>query len=259
MPQPKGFKRRILAGDAMIGCLINTASPLVAEVVAVSGYDFVMIDREHSPADLSGALAMVQAVETTPAACLMRVPANDPAELKRAADLGIEGVMVPAIESAAAAGAAAEASFYPPRGSRGMAAAVVRASGFGTRADYVATAADELLLICQIETRRGVANAAEIAASAGVDMLLIGPYDLSSDLGHPGEPDHPAAREAIREVERAVKASGKLLGGIATSGRSTAQLLDAGYDLVLAGIDVLLLREACRAQLAGLPLRRSRR
>ena len=134
-----------------------------------------------------------------------------------------------------------------------MAAPVVRATGHGASwQDYVAGGADDLLLMCQIETPAGVENVAEVASTEGVDLLFVGPFDLSASLGHLGEPDHPAVREAIDRVEKAAKAAGKLLGAIPTPGRSPQELYAVGYDLVVGGPDNGLLREAAQAECAKL-------
>ncbi|MHC4984251.1 MAG: HpcH/HpaI aldolase family protein, partial [Planctomycetota bacterium] len=183
----------------------------------------------------------------------MRVPANDPVWIKRALDTGIAGIMIPAVGGAAEAEAAVAACRYPPRGHRGMAPTIVRASGYGADwRGYVDKAAEELLVICQIETRQAVEEAAGIASVDGVDMLFLGPFDLSAALGQLGAPDHPEVRTRITEVEQAAKAAGKRLGGIPTPGRTAEALFAAGYDLVLADFDVVLLRDGAHASVARL-------
>jgi 2-keto-3-deoxy-L-rhamnonate aldolase RhmA len=249
---PPTFKQRCRSHPPQIGCWLNTASPIVAELIASSGYDCVLIDREHSPADMMTALAMLYAARTAGCAVLLRVPANDAAEIKRAADIGVDGIMVPQVESAADAERAARAAYYPPAGSRGAAPGVIRASGFGRNACYMAQAAQRMLLMCQIESARGADAVEEIARVPGVGLLFVGPYDFSAGLGHPGEPDHPAVRGSIERIEQTCHQAGMPIGGIPTPGRSARQLIEAGYALVLPGSDAAFLRDGAARQLKDL-------
>ena len=137
----------------------------------------------------------MQVVEGLGPAPLVRVPSNDPVAIKRVLDIGAAGVMIPAVDTPEQAEAAVAACRYPPKGKRGMAASIVRASDYGARwRDYVAEAGANLLVMCQIESAAAVDNAARIAAADGVDMLFIGPFDLSANVGHLGEPDHAEVR-----------------------------------------------------------------
>ena len=246
------FKRLCKEHPPQLGCWLNLASPLAAELVASSGYDCVLIDREHSPADLMTALGMLYAARSAGSAVLLRIPANEAAEIKRAADLGVDGIMIPQVESAEDARRAAEAAYYAPAGRRGMAPGAIRASAFGQDQRYVAEAGSCLLLMCQIETARGADAVGEIAAVPGVDLLFVGPYDFSAGLGHPGEPDHPQVRKRITGIESACRAARVAIGGIPTPGRSAHELIEAGYALILCGSDVAFLREGARKQLEGL-------
>lgn len=246
------LKARLEGGTPAIGVWSLLPSPGAAEILAGAGYDAVMIDLEHGPAGFAEATELVRAVEGRGAAALMRVPANDPVHLKRALDTGIEGVMVPQVSSRAEAEAAVAGCRYPPAGHRGMAATVVRASGYGARwRPYIGEADARLLRICQIETPDAVAAVADIAAVDGVDMLFVGPFDLSANLGYPGEPDHPEVAAAVRRVEQAAKAAGKHLGGITTPQRDAAALLAAGYDFLIPDADVVLLRGAAEGSVAA--------
>jgi len=183
----------------------------------------------------------------------MRVPSNDEVALKRALDTGVAGVMVPAVNTADEAAAAVAACHYPPRGRRGMAAAIVRGADYGLRAaEYTQSAGEELLVMCQIESAEAVENVTAIAGTEGVDMLFVGPFDLSANLGHVGEPDHPEVRAAIARVEAAAKAAGTRLGAIPTPERTPAELVAAGYELIIVDADVLLLRDGAQASLAKL-------
>ena len=242
------LKARLRDGKPALGCWLEMMSPIAAEIVAQAGYDCVMIDMEHGPAGYSEATALLQAVAASGTAPLARVPANDPVALKRTLDLGVSGVMVPSVDSRAEAEAAVAGCLYPPRGLRGMAPSIIRASDYGRRrADYIREANDRLLVICQIETGAAVADVDGIAAVEGLDMLFIGPFDLSASLGHVGEPDHPEVQEAIAKVETAAKATGCLLGAIPTEARPLETLLELGYDLILPAADSLLLRDGASA------------
>ena len=247
------LKARLESGPPAVGSWLHLFSPLAAEILAQAGYDCVMIDLEHGAGTLMDAISLMHAVQGRDCAPLIRVPSNDPDWIKRALDTGVAGIMIPAISSAAEAEAAVGACRYPPRGHRGMAPTIVRASSYGTDwRGYVDNAAEELLVICQIETGQAVAEAAEIAAVVGVDMLFLGPFDLSAALGRIGEPDHPEVRARIADVEEAAKAQGKRLGGIPTPGRTAEALFADGYDMVLADFDVLMLRDAARSSVARL-------
>jgi 2-keto-3-deoxy-L-rhamnonate aldolase RhmA len=246
---PPNLKQRISERGPQFGCWLEMFSPIAAEVVAQAGYDFVLIDLEHGPGSYLDAIALMQAIQGRDCAPLMRVPSNDEVVLKRALDTGVAGVMVPAVNTAAEAEAAVAACHYPPRGRRGMAAAIVRGADYGLRAaEYIESAGEALLVMCQIESAEAVENVTAIAATEGVDMLFVGPFDLSASLGYLGEPDHPVVRGAIDGVEQAAKAAGKLLGAIPTPGRTPEELYAAGYDLVVGGPDNGLLREAARAE-----------
>ena len=183
-------------------------------------------------------LGMLHAVRAAGGAVLMRVRATDPAEIKRAVDLGIDGIMIPQVESTEEARRAATAAYYPPAGQRGLAPGLIRAASSVKDPNYVATASERLLLMCQIETARGCDAVSEIADVPGVDMLFVGPYDFSADLGHPGEPDHPHVRQRIEEIEHACHSAGVAIGGIPTPNRSARDLIEAGYAIVLSGSDV---------------------
>ena len=253
------FKHRLRAGPPAIGCWLELFSPLAAEIVAQAGYDCVLIDLEHGPGGFLDAISLMHAVQGRPCASLLRVAANDEVEIKRAVDTGIAGLMVPAVNSAAEAAAAVAACRYPPAGRRGVAPIIVRAADYGADwRDYVRRANDELLVMCQIESRQAVEEVAEIAAVDGVDLLFIGPFDLSANLGHMGEPDHAETRAAVGRVEAAAKSAGTLLGGLPTPARSAEELYAAGYNLVLADFDAALLRDGARARVAALRAARGR-
>jgi len=250
MYRENGFKKRLLAGERCYGCWLHLCSPVAAEVLALAGYDAMIIDHEHGSGDLVGAIQIMQAMSAAPASPILRVPWNDPVALKRALDTGPEGVMIPSINSAEEARAAVAACRYPPDGMRGAAYGLVRASDYGMAADdYFTTVQDKLLIACQIETAEAVDAIPEIAAVDGVDMLFIGPIDLSGSIGKLGQFDDAAVIALRERAEDAIKASGKLLGGLAVPNLSIANMAVRGYDFVTAASDITLLRDAALAQL----------
>jgi 2-keto-3-deoxy-L-rhamnonate aldolase RhmA len=246
------LRTRLAAGPGLYGTFLNTGSLIVADVLAGCGYDCLMIDGEHSPVGFETALALTVACQGRGAAAMMRIADNDPVLMKRALDIGVDGVMVPVVSSRQEAERAVASFRYPPEGIRGMAASVVRASGYGLHTEaYLAKGRHQAILILQIETRAAVEAIDQIVAVEGIDMLFIGPYDLSANLGHLGEPDHPAARAAIGKVEAAAKRAGRWLGTIETKARPARALYGDGYRLVLGSADVAMLRESAAQHIAA--------
>ncbi|WP_200341873.1 HpcH/HpaI aldolase family protein [Rhodovibrio sodomensis] len=245
------LKARLRDDGPGLACWLMLGSTAVTEIMARAGYDAVMIDMEHGPMGFSEATEMLRALNGFDVAPLARIPANDPVYLKRILDTGVTGVMVPAVQSAADARQAVASCRYPPDGHRGLAATVVRATGHGAFwQEYLAGVAERLTLICQIESPEGLTAVEEIAGVDGVDMLFVGPFDLSAQLGYLGQPDHPEVQKAVQRIERAAKAAGKLLGGIATPERGPERLIQAGYDLLIANSDVAHLRAGADASIA---------
>lgn len=227
------------------GCWINILDPIIGELVGGCGYDYAMIDMEHSPAGIDQSLNMIRAVQLGGAKALVRVPDKQPRWIGRVMDMGADGVMVPMVETAAEAQLLASAAVFAPQGSRGMAASIVRASGYGVHTEeYLESYRRNFMLLVQIETQMAVDAALEIASVDGVDCVFIGPYDLSGSLGHQAQPDHEVTRKAIRRVNEAAKTAGKCLATLTTPALNASQLLADGYDLIFSGSDVSMLRQA---------------
>lgn len=243
MYRSNALKERFRAGGHAYGAWVNSCSPIVVELMALAGYDCLMIDREHSPGDLLNAVNLLNAIRTTPTTALMRVPGHDPVELKRVLDIGVEGVMVPAVSSASEARAVVAACRYPPEGFRGIAIGVARAADYGFQSEaYKRNAFANLLLIVQIETVAAVEVVEEIAAVDGVDMLFIGPRDMSAALGKLNKMDDPELRALIAKVEQATFASGKALGTVAPTAALVKELFGRGYTFLIAGSDLSHMR-----------------
>jgi 4-hydroxy-2-oxoheptanedioate aldolase len=235
------LKARLRSGEKLLGAWTTTDSPDNAEVMAQTGLDFLLMDHEHGQATLPAAIAQLRAIKATNCAGLMRVPSNDAIYIKRVLDAGIQGIMVPQVNTPEEAQAAVAACRYPPLGMRG-AAGGTRATSYGADMGYYGRVADELLVIVQIETREAVENAAAIAAIDGVDVVFVGPRDLSANIGKLNKFEDPELRALIARIEEATLKSGKALGTVAPTGTLVKQLFDRGYSFLVAGSDVTHLR-----------------
>jgi 2-keto-3-deoxy-L-rhamnonate aldolase RhmA len=244
----RSIKERLKAGEKVLAGWIFGLSPVTMEVMALAGYDALLIDQEHGAVDMEKVYLLMLAAEGRGGQVMMRVPSHDPNHVKRVLDLGMQTVMFPMVDSAADAKAVVAACLYPPKGRRGLATGGIRASGWGIDTKgYISGIPDRQLIMCQIETPGGLHAVEEIAGVEGVDLLFVGPNDLSASLGHFGDQDHPDVRAAIDRIVKAAKAKGKFLGTVPTKQRDAKALFAAGFDLVVSGSDVALLREAAVA------------
>ncbi len=241
------LKARLAAGGKCLGAWTSLASPAVAEILALAGFDFLIIDYEHGPADQQNLVNQLRAMTATAATAILRVPSHDPNYLKTVLDHGIEGVMVPNVKTADEARAIAAACRYPPAGIRGSAYPIARGASYGIDAeDYLRTINDNLVIMCQIESNTGVENIDAIAAVDGIDVLFMGVNDLAGSVGRLGSLDHPEVLGLIERFEAGVRKSGKYLGSIPQPGRSYQDLFDAGYSVAAAFSDSYTLMDAAR-------------
>jgi 2-keto-3-deoxy-L-rhamnonate aldolase RhmA len=244
----RSTKERLKAGEKILAGWIFGLSPVNMEVMALAGYDALLIDQEHGAVDMEKVHLLMLAAEAHGANVMMRVPSHDPNHVKRVLDLGMPTVMFPMVDSVADAKAVVAACTYPPKGRRGLATGGIRASGWGMDTKgYISGIPNRQLIMCQIETPGGLNAVEEIAGVDGVDVLFVGPNDLSASMGHFGEQDHPNVRAAIDRIVKAAKAKGKWLGTVPTKERDAKALFAAGFDMVVSGSDVALLREAAVA------------
>ena len=238
------LKRLLKAGKKTAGAWAQLCSPTSAEILCRAGFDWLLIDMEHSPADLQTLVAQLQAMGAYGVAPLVRAPWNDLVWIKRILDAGAYGVMIPSVNTREQAIAAVQACKYPPVGIRGIAGSP-RAAGFGRDTSaYLKRANDELLVILQVETPQAIENLAAIGKVPGVDALFIGPMDLSTSMGHLGNPAHPEVQAAIATVEAKAKALGMPLGTISAGWEQAKMLYDRGYQLITLLSDVILLSKA---------------
>jgi len=243
------LKKRLAAGKKALGFWVLSESILAAEVLGYAGYDFGLIDHEHAPGTLVSAIGLLQAAGSAGTTMMLRVPWNDPVYLKRALDIGIEGVMIPMVETAAEAKAAVQACRYPPRGTRGNATGGIRGADYGlAQRHYLDTAHDNLLIMCQVETVKTVENIPEIAKVEGVDILFIGPNDLASSIGKPSRFDDPEVLALLERAEKAIKKAGKPMGAVPYGPYGWQELFDRGYDIVVGAGDLGLIRSGALAQ-----------
>jgi len=234
------FKRAILAGRQQIGLWVSLANPYTAEIVGGAGFDWLVIDGEHSPNDPPSVLPQLQAVAPYPSEPVVRPAWNDTVLIKRYLDIGARSLLIPYVQDANEAAAAVAAIRYPPRGVRGV-AGVTRASRFGRIDGYVKRADSELCLLVQVETRRGLENLEAIARVEGVDGVFIGPSDLAAALGHLGDPGNAEVQSAIKDAIGRTRACGKPAGILATDEASTRRYMEWGTVFTAVGLDAMIL------------------
>jgi len=244
------LKVAVAAGRPHIGLWCSLASALTTEVVAGSGAGWVLIDGEHSPNDLRSIMGQLQVLGGFDCEGVVRLPSDDPNLIKQAMDIGARSLMIPNVRSAEQARAIVAATSYAPRGTRGFSVAH-RANAFGRIAGYHANARKEQLLAVQIECEAGVANAAAIAAVDGVDVLFVGPGDLSTNLGAMGNPGAGHVQQAIASVNEAAATAGKASGILAPVKADADRYLNDGFTMVAVGSDLGLLARGSDALIAA--------
>jgi len=244
------IKEKIRRGEPSIGTWMSMAHPSIAEILAMAGYDWVVIETEHTAIDVSEVLRLIIAIERRGSLPLVRLAWNDPIQAKAVLDSGAAGVLVPMVNSKADAELAVQMTKYPPLGFRGV--GLARAQGYGENfGAYVQNANADTLLIVQIEHKDALANIEEILSVPGIDGTFIGPYDLSLSLGIPGQISHPEVLAAKRRVLDATLAHGLIAGVHFVQPRTAAddcrQAVTEGYRFIALGTDILFLGDSARA------------
>ena len=238
------LRQRLQKGEVLLGTLLSLNAPEVAELFAEVGFDWLFIDGEHGMYDAHALQTMLQGAGRN-IDCLIRIPALDEGAIKKALDAGAAGVIVPQVNTAEQAESVVRWGRYPPAGSRGL--GIARAQHYGlSLQEYAQTANDCLALVVQAESAEAVRNIEVIAKVSGIDAVLIGPYDLSSSLGRPGELGHPEVCDAIDRITRVCQASGMPLGIFGMTAESVRPYIKQGFQLIVAGIDIVLLGNAAQ-------------
>ena len=242
------FKAAIAKGERQVGLWTGLRSTLVAEMLStVSGFDWFVIDMEHSPNELNDVLLQLQASQHGDAEPVVRVPWNEPVMVKRVLDIGAQSIIFPWVNNADEARAAVQAVRYPPHGVRGV-MSLARMNNYGAaNPHYYQEAADQTCVIVQVETAEAVSNIAEIAAVDGVDALFIGPSDLSASMGHIGNPSHPDVRAAIEGAFTAINKTGKAGGFLSANHDDCRWVLEMGCTFCAVGSDVAMLTNTSKA------------
>jgi 2-keto-3-deoxy-L-rhamnonate aldolase RhmA len=231
------IRERVLKGEFMAGAWCNLGSNITVEMASVMGFDWVLVDQEHGPGDNMNLLSQVQAISAGGAAPLVRIAWNEMPRFKRALDIGAAGIMVPYVQSRSEAQLAAASMRYPPAGIRGV-ASTPRAAGYGSEFEkYQAKANDNLLTIVQIETSQTIKNLDEIAIVPGVDVLFVGPLDLSISLNLPGRFQDPRFIQVLKTVAQTAKKAGRAAGILVPDPGLIDIVHGLGFTFVAAGSD----------------------
>ncbi len=243
---PNQLRADLLGGKQLIGCWCSLASPITTEVLGVAGFDWLLLDGEHSPNDVISFIPQLMALKDSRSAPVVRPAANNPVEIKRLLDAGFYNFLVPFVESVEEALRAVAATRYPPQGVRGVSVSQ-RSNRYGTVPGYFNGINEQICVIAQIESRAGLAVAADIAAVDGIDCLFIGPSDLAAGLGHLGNANHPEVQAAIAGVFAAARQHGKPIGILAPLEVDARRYLDMGATFVAVGSDLGIFRGATQA------------
>ena len=243
---PNNFKRDLLAGKRLIGCWSSLANALTTEVLGIAGFDWILLDGEHSPNDVGTFIPQLMALKDSSSAPVVRPASNNEVEMKRLLDAGFYNFLVPFVESADEALRAVRATRYPPQGVRGVSVSQ-RSNRYGTVPDYFKSINDHICVMVQIESRAGVAAAKAISAVDGVDCIFVGPSDLAAGLGHLGNAGHPDVQQAIAAVFADAKACGKPTGILAPVEADARRYIEMGATFVGVGSDLGVFRAGTQA------------
>ncbi|MFH1878914.1 MAG: aldolase/citrate lyase family protein [Candidatus Omnitrophota bacterium] len=242
----KNMKARLENGEALLGTWCGIPSPSLAEAIGLSGIDFAIIDAEHGPVSMETAQGMVRAFDVTGTPSLIRVSANEPHLILRALDTGASGIQVPHVSTAADAARVVGSAKYYPAGARGF-TPFTRAGGYGTKAaGHTERSNDETIVVVNVEGKKGVNNLDDISAVSGIDVVFVGPYDLSQSLGAPGKVDAPEIISAIKKCVKIAERKGLACGSYAGSSKYLDILVECGVRYITYMVDSAMIERAYR-------------
>jgi 2-keto-3-deoxy-L-rhamnonate aldolase RhmA len=239
----KNLKDKIRSGETVHGCWINLGSTVSAEIVGQAGFDWLLIDLEHGAGDVAILYQQLQALSGSTSTPIVRIDNLSRPKVQRILDAGASGIMFPQIQTSLETDEAVRMMYYPPRGVRGM-AKMIRATGFGKYAnEYIPNLEKNLVGVIQIETPNALKNIDAIAATEGVDVLFVGPNDLSLSLGIFGQINDPLYQQAIQDVARAAKKHGKATGVLLQDINEYEMYYRLGYRFLACGGDSAFVRK----------------
>ncbi len=234
------FKQALSRCERQVGLWCSLASPIAAEILAGAGFDWILIDGEHAPNDISTLLPQLQAMRGGTAEPVFRVPWNEPVIIKRALDVGARSLLIPFVQNVEEARKAVAATRYPPLGIRGV-AVTLRATDYGRIQGYHRNAHLDTCVLVQLETKAALKEIEAVAAVEGVDGIFIGPSDLAAAFGHLGNPKHPDVQAAIKDAGARIRAAGKSAGIPAANADDAEALFDLGFNFTAVGSNVGIL------------------
>lgn len=240
------FKRALKSGERQIGFWSSLASNISVEILAGSGFDWLLLDTEHSPNDVPQVYGQLQAMMENDTHPVVRPPWNDMVIVKRYLDMGVQSLLIPTVQNREEAEQAVAYTRYPPNGVRGFASGS-RSSRFGRIKDYHTRCEEEICVLVQIETNEGLENLDAIATVEGVDGVFIGPGDLSAGLGYLGQPGHPDVRKIIEDAISRIRATGNAAGILTGDEEQARACLAAGCQFIAVGADAALLARGSEA------------
>lgn len=241
------LKEKLNTGEFVIGPFMKLPSPAVVEIMGISGFDYVIIDCEHGPLNVLAAEDMVRAAHLAGISAVIRITENNPAMISRALDIGADAVQVPQVSTKKDAEDVVKAAKFSPLGERGV-CRFVRAAGYSSvdKTEYFEKANRETMVIIHIEGQEGVENLDDILTVDGIDVVFIGPYDLSQSLGIPGQVNHPLVEEKMKEVIKKAQSKGKCVGTFVDDVETGHKWMKLGVQYISYSVDTGIIHETCK-------------